>query len=255
MRFSFFYFCFVFLLVLFFMSTHQPQYGVIFDMDGTLADNIPVHFQVFTEVFKDHNVEISVEKMKNECSGLRNPEILEIFFPNASEEEKEAISIEKEKRYKAYYEHRAEELEGLTLFLKDLKAHGVRMAIGTSAPIENLEFFTQALNIRSYFDVEIFDKSVVNGKPHPEVFITAARELGVLPEHCIVFEDAKAGIQAAHNAKMRVACVTTSHTAEELKEAGAIWSMPDYSQMNYERLIALFEQEATHPQFIQSQYV
>ena len=237
------------------MTTDKQQYGVIFDMDGTLADNIPVHFKVFTEVLKDHNVEITAEQMLNQCSGMRNPEILEIFFPNATEEEKDAISADKESRYKKHYEHQAHELAGLTPFLKDLKAHGVKIAIGTSAPIENLDFFTEVLHIREYFDVEIYDKSVVNGKPDPEVFLTAAAQLGVDVDHCIVFEDARIGIQAAHNAKMRVACVTTSHTKEELIQAGAIWSKPDYTGMDYEKFLALFSIEPQYQQFIQSQYV
>lgn len=237
------------------MTTDKQQYGVIFDMDGTLADNIPVHFKVFTEVLKDHNVEITAEQMLNQCSGMRNPEILEIFFPNATEEEKEAISTDKESRYKRYYEHQAQELAGLTPFLKDLKDHGVKIAIGTSAPLENLDFFTEVLHIRKYFDVEIYDKSVVNGKPNPEVFLSAAAQLGVDIDHCLVFEDAKIGIQAAHNAKMRVACVTTSHNEDELTQAGAIWSKPDYVGMNYEKFLELFSIEPTYPQFIQPQYV
>lgn len=224
-------------------------------MDGTLADNIPVHFKVFTEVLKDHNVEITAEQMLNQCSGMRNPEILEIFFPNATEEEKEAISTDKESRYKRYYEHQAQELAGLTPFLKDLKDHGVKIAIGTSAPLENLDFFTEVLHIRKYFDVEIYDKSVVHGKPNPEVFLSAAVQLGVDIDHCLVFEDAKIGIQAAHNAKMRVACVTTSHNEDELTQAGAIWSKPDYVGMNYEKFLELFSIEPTYPQFIQPQYV
>lgn len=237
------------------MTTDKQQYGVIFDMDGTLADNIPVHFKVFTEVLRDHNIEITAEQMLNQCSGMRNPEILEIFFPNATEEEKEAITTDKESRYKRYYEHQAQELAGLTPFLKDLKAHGIKIAIGTSAPLENLDFFTEALHIREYFDVEIYDKSVVNGKPDPEVFLSAAAQLGVDIDRCLVFEDAKIGIQAAHNAKMRVACVTTSHNAEELIQAGAIWSKADYTGMNYEKFMQLFQIEPTYSKFIQPQYV
>lgn len=237
------------------MATAEQQYGVIFDMDGTLADNIPVHFRVFTEVLRDHNIEITEDQMLNQCSGMRNPEILEIFFPNATEEEKEAISADKENRYKKYYEHQAQELAGLTPFLKDLKAHGVKIAIGTSAPIENLDFFTEALNIRQYFDVEIYDKSVVNGKPHPEVFLTAAERLGVNADHCIVFEDAKIGIQAAHNAKMRVACVTTSHNEQELQQAGAIWCKPDYIGMTYEKYMDFFKISPNFASYIQPQYV
>jgi HAD superfamily hydrolase (TIGR01509 family) len=198
--------------------------------------------------------------LHDNLKSLKSIEISNDYVPptipeNATEEEKEAISTDKESRYKRYYEHQAQELAGLTPFLKDLKDHGVKIAIGTSAPLENLDFFTEVLHIRKYFDVEIYDKSVVNGKPNPEVFLSAAVQLGVDIDHCLVFEDAKIGIQAAHNAKMRVACVTTSHNEDELTQAGAIWSKPDYVGMNYEKFLELFSIEPTYPQFIQPQYV
>lgn len=234
------------------MKSEQQQYGAIFDMDGTLADNIPVHMRVFQGIFKEHGVDVSLDVMLKECNGLRNPEILEKFLPHTTDAEREVITHEKEVIYRSYYREHAKEIAGLTNFLKDLKANGVKLALGTSAPIENLEFFMEVLGVGEYFDEKIYDKSVVNGKPHPEVFLTAAERLGVDADHCIVFEDAVMGVKAAHNAKMRVACVTTSHTSEELFGMGAIHTMDDYTGMNYEKYMELFKIAPTYPKFIQS---
>ena len=89
------------------------------------------------------------------------------------------------------------------------------MAIGSAAPPFNVDFVLDNLKIRDYFQAVISSVDVVESKPHPEVFLKAAKSLGVKPSSCIVFEDAPKGVEAAANAGIECIVVTTMHDASE----------------------------------------
>jgi beta-phosphoglucomutase-like phosphatase (HAD superfamily) len=84
------------------------------------------------------------------------------------------------------------------------------------------------LNLRHYFPVVIGPGDVVESKPHPEVFLKAAAGLGILPEHCIVFEDSPRGIEAAARAGMRAIGITSYHTPDELEHENVLFTIEDY---------------------------
>ena len=102
-----------------------------------------------------------------------------------------------------------------------LDSRGMRLAIGSSAPPENVELILSAGRLHGAFDAVVDGSHVSRGKPAPDVFLLAAERLRIAPSSCIVIEDAPAGIQAAVAAGTTAVGVTTTHTAAQLNDAGA----------------------------------
>src|SRR5690606_23613492 len=109
-------------------------------------------------------------------------------------------------------------LPGLMPFLTELKSAGYRLAVATSAPYPNLEMIIDGLNIRHFFDSILTSEDVQRHKPEPEVYIKSALNLGLKPEHCVVFEDSYSGVSAGLSAGAKVVGLLTSHTRDELPE-------------------------------------
>ena len=189
--------------------------GVIFDMDGTMVDNMMVHHRIWQRVLKGLGLDWSIDKVKAEVHGV-NTEILKRLFGNQySEEERVRISNEKEAAYRVYFEPQLELIEGLSEFLERLHEANIPMAIGTAAPKENADFVLDTLNIRHYFKGVFHAGSVQKGKPDPEIFIKAAASMNLSPADCLVFEDSVSGAATAKNAGCKAIIVTTTHEVEE----------------------------------------
>jgi HAD superfamily hydrolase (TIGR01509 family) len=132
-----------------------------------------------------------------------------------------AISDEKEIAFRRLIRGAARPLPGVLRWLARLQAAGVRQAVASSGPMENIEAVVDELGIRHYFQTLVSGARMA-GKPDPAVFLEAARRLGALPEHCVVVEDAVAGVEAARRAGMRCIAVTTTNPAALLQGADRI---------------------------------
>ena len=107
-------------------------------------------------------------------------------------------------------------------FLGGAAAAGIALALATSAGENNIRFVLQGLGLESYFEATVRGDEVTNGKPAPEIFLTAAARLGVPPENCLVFEDAFAGIEAAGRAGMSVVALATTLRPEQMRDIAHI---------------------------------
>ena len=192
--------------------------GAIFDMDGTLVDNIKIHFQAFAEMSKRYNVAAEAGGDFSQLNGRGNEDIITALFPAWLIEQKgvEGLGREKEEVYREIYAPIIEPTNGLVSFLERLRTEGFICAVGSSGPRENVDFVLDKCGIRDYFEVLISGDMVTRCKPDPEIFLMAASRLGLQPEECVVFEDSVSGVAAAKAAGMKVVAVTTTHTAEEL---------------------------------------
>ena len=191
--------------------------GVIFDMDGVLVDNADIHIEALEIFFGRLGVDGWQDNIM-ECFGMGSNEIWEMLIPPhiLCQKPLEQWTREKEAIYREIYESRIKEVNGLTALLKELTANGIKCAVGSSACIENVEFVLDRCNIGSYFSQTVCGDDVKRCKPDPEIYLTAARKLGLEPSECLVFEDAKAGIKAARNAGMKVVALATSLPRETL---------------------------------------
>ena len=135
-----------------------------------------------------------------------------------TDEEAYRIGDEKEALFRELYAPHIVPVPGIPEFLKALKAAGIKTAVGTSAPVENLDFVMEKLGLREYFDVLLHEKLVNHPKPDPEIYQLAMQMLGVSPADSVIFEDSMTGIRAARASGARVVGVATTHTPEELAE-------------------------------------
>ena len=113
-------------------------------------------------------------------------------------------------------------LPGVREFLERLDAAGIPRIIGSSTPRENIELVIELVGLHRYFQQIVAAADVTHGKPDPEVFLLCAQRLDCPANRCIVFEDAHAGIEAAHAAKMKVIGVATTHPATALGDADRV---------------------------------
>ncbi len=189
--------------------------GIIFDMDGTMVDNMMVHHRAWQRKLAELDLDLTIDEVKEKIHGI-NEEILErIFGDRFLLEDRRRISYEKEAAYREIFLPELRLVPGLQGFLEKAKAAGIPMAIGTAAPTENVDFVLNNLNLRPYFTAVLDAKSVTKGKPDPEVFLKAAAAMGLAVSDCLIFEDSVTGAEAARRAGAQAVIVTTTHGREE----------------------------------------
>lgn len=194
--------------------------AVIFDMNGTMIDDMGYHKKAWIEFCKRYGMILTEEEFKEKFSGKKNDAILpEILGKPLTPQELIDLSEEKEAVYREIYADYIKEVLGFTNFVRKLKEKGVRVAIATTAIAANRKFTLDALGLTDEFEVILGDEDVTNGKPHPEIYLETAKRLNLSTEECLVFEDSPPGVEAGKNAGMKVVGVLTTHTKEELSNA------------------------------------
>jgi HAD superfamily hydrolase (TIGR01509 family) len=118
-----------------------------------------------------------------------------------------------------------------------LKQNNVATAVATNAPISNLNFTLERINIRPYFDALIDATMVKEGKPNPEIYLKAAEKLNMPTDKCIVMEDSMTGVEAGLKANMKVVALTTTHKAEELAHTNLV--IDSFEDLTLDKLMAL----------------
>ena len=196
--------------------------AVIWDMDGVIADTALYHFRAWQDVFRKREVAYTEEDFKRNF-GRRNDTIIRnVTGGNLSGGEVEAIANEKEENYRRRVTRNIKPLPGAIELIRALKEHGVKMAIASSAPMENIQLIIRGLGINNYFQAIVSGRQVSEGKPSPQGFLLAAKELEVTPENCVVIEDAIDGVSGAKRAGMKCLAVTSNHTKQSLMEADLV---------------------------------
>jgi beta-phosphoglucomutase family hydrolase len=203
--------------------------AVIFDMDGVLVDNAHFHERAFAEYFSQFGTTLAPEMF-----GRGNDELMAELFPNESKERHHELAIGKEAYYRQIYEPHIKPVNGLLELLNELKNNSIRIAVGSSAPIENIDFVLDKLQIRHYFDVVVVAAMVQRAKPAPDIYLKTAELLNLAPENCLVVEDALAGIAAARAAGMKVAGVATSLPKERLTDTDRI--INDFTEITVDEI-------------------
>jgi len=192
--------------------------AVIFDIDGTIVDNMHLHAEAFGVFAERHGLPPLTKADRARLDGRRNSEIFPILFKrDVSRDEWQAYEHEKEGLYRELSKGRLTPMKGLGTLIERLTQDSVPVALATSAPEPNVTHTLAELALSNVFPVIVRGDEVARGKPAPDVFIEAARRLGVDPAHCLVFEDAPMGIEAAHAAGMRVVALTTSFQASHFR--------------------------------------
>jgi beta-phosphoglucomutase len=181
--------------------------AAIFDLDGVIVDTAKYHYLAWKRLANDLGfdfTEADNERLKG-VSRIRSLEILlEIGSLSLDESAKTAAAARKNTWYVEYISRMdaSEILPGAAEYIQTLRSRGVKIALGSAS--KNAPLILERLGINPLFDVVIDGNKVSQAKPHPEVFLCAAKGLNIPPANCIVFEDAEAGVAAAHRAGMGI---------------------------------------------------
>jgi beta-phosphoglucomutase len=211
--------------------------GAIFDMDGVLVDNLSYHVHAWQQFGREMGRDLA-ERDIRAVFGQRNREMVrKLLGPGLRDEDIPRLTERKEQIYRDCITPDLHPVPGLHDFLEQLKSAGIRSAVATSGPRVNVDFVLDRLAIRDYFDAIITGAEVTRSKPEPEIFLLAARQLGVEPEHCVVFEDSAAGIEAANRAGSICVALATTHSVEELRGQKVARIIPDFRSLTASNIL------------------
>ena len=191
--------------------------ALIFDMDGTMVDSMPSHAESWLVLAERHGLQIDLPELMRRTTGRTGLECMRILFErDMPDEEAFAYVQEKEVLYREIFAPQFAEVQGFSAFATDARARGLQIGVGTAGDKHNVAFAYARLLLRPLPTVAVGGDEGLPGKPEPAIFLEVARRLGVAPEHCIVFEDAPLGIEAARRAGMHAVGICTGHSAAEL---------------------------------------
>ncbi|MBU3181072.1 beta-phosphoglucomutase [Clostridium psychrophilum] len=208
--------------------------AIIFDLDGVLVNTAKYHYLAWKRLAKELNIDFTIEdneRLKGVSRMKSLDIILEIGNITLDDDTKNELAQKKNAWYVEYISKLtpADILPGVIVFLKSIKANGIKIALGSAS--KNSMLILTKLKLKDYFDAIIDGTKVSKAKPDPEVFLKGALELNVLPCQCIVFEDAQAGIDAAINGGMLAIGIGSK---DILKKANLV--LPGFSNIIFDNL-------------------
>jgi len=186
---------------------NKPILGVIFDLDGVIVSTDDCHYEGWKMMADKEGIYFD-RTINERLRGVSRMASLDIILEKAereySEEEKMALATYKNDAYKQLVQKLtpADILPGALETLKQLKAAGVKIAIGSSS--KNTPIILKQIGLSEMFDAVADGNQITRSKPDPEVFLLAAQKLGLKPSECMVVEDADAGVEAALAGGMQV---------------------------------------------------
>ncbi|HNZ28483.1 MAG: Beta-phosphoglucomutase [Candidatus Aerophobetes bacterium ADurb.Bin490] len=209
--------------------------AVIFDVDGVIIDTAPLHHKSWEIVLKrDYNMKFTFKDFKNKIDGMPRAKGVKALLPDADDKEVQRICDEKQKYFEILLKKNGVKIfkSTVNLILK-LKKEGIKVAMASSS--RNARPILEREGIFKYFDIDAEGALAKKGKPHPDIFLRAAKKLKVKPSECAVFEDAQIGIDAANAAGMKSIGVIREH---ELKKTDL--NVKDMRQATVEKIRGLF---------------
>ena len=206
----------------------------IFDLDGVIVDTATYHYKAWKRLANLLGFDFTHEQ-NEQLKGISRMDSLDLVlgWGNTQKSDSEKLQLAQQKN--AWYlefigQMKADEiLPGVRQFIEELKAAGIRIALGSAS--KNSAEILERTGISDFFDVIVDGNSVTRSKPDPEVFSRGAELLGLAPESCVVIEDAAAGIEAAHRAGMKVIGIGD---AQVLKNADLV--LPDTQKLSIQEL-------------------
>ena len=202
--------------------------GIIFDMDGTIVDSLPYHYEAWKIFFNQNKVENFSEKL-NEYKGGGTLDLMRTVYGNQySKKELKKMSEDKEKIFRKIYKGEIKQILGFKNFLDELKSKDIMVGLASNAIRKNVSMIINELEIYDHFDSIICGDEVINGKPNPEMFNETIDRFNINKDECLIFEDSLEGVLAAKNSGVKVIGITSSSSNKVLKDAGCVMSISDY---------------------------
>lgn len=218
--------------------------AILFDMDGVLIDSEEFICQAAITFFKHHGITVSPKDFLPFVGAGENRYlggVAEAYGMHI--EDIEAAKLETYHYYDQLVSGKLGALPGVLDFIEKCKAAGLLLAVATSADKTKMEINLREMGIpSSTFHALVNGKDVEHKKPAPDIYLAAAKALGVSIEGCLVFEDAVNGVQAARAAGAKCVAITSSFTKEQLSAEGADRVIQGFSDIqNLSELDSLFQ--------------
>ncbi len=210
----------------------------LFDLDGVIVDTAKYHFQAWHRLANNLGIHFT-EEDNERLKGISRMASLDIILEIGDQQYDDAQKAEMAERKNGWYSgligkmNPGEVLPKVIPFLDELRAHGIKLAIGSAS--KNASVIIDKIGLKEYFDAIIDGNATSHTKPHPDVFLKAASALGVEPANCVVFEDAYSGIQSARSANMRVIGVGSKDVLGD-----ADYVINSFEEFNLQRLRSIY---------------
>ncbi|MEQ1684854.1 MAG: HAD family phosphatase [Burkholderiaceae bacterium] len=192
--------------------------ALLFDLDGTLIDSMPHHHTAWVEWHARRGLKIDADSFFVSTAGRSNDEIFVDMLPGTSAVEIAVLVDEKETLYREFAAPSLALIAGAKVFVQRAKAAGLRLAVCTASTPQNMALAFQRFGIDAWVETVVSPADGLRGKPHPDIFLEAARRLGIAPAHCVVYEDAPLGVEGARRAGMQAVALTTTLPASAFSE-------------------------------------
>ncbi|MGC6421613.1 MAG: HAD family hydrolase [Flavobacteriaceae bacterium] len=203
--------------------------ALIFDMDGTLLDNMQYHEKSWEVFLQENELSIDMKTFERDYHHGTLQEVMARLFPHLSKpEDLVAIGQRKEEVYRELCQPHLKALPGLHTFLNRIQNKKIPMGLATMGDQINIDFTLSGLELVNYFKATTGGDQVQQGKPHPEIFLSTSKKLGVDASHCLAFEDTRSGIQSALAAGMDVVGIATMFSERELLDLGCVGAVRNY---------------------------
>jgi len=221
------------------MQINNQNIGCLFDLDGVLVDTAVYHYQAWKDLANSLGFDFT-EAQNEHLKGINRMRSLEMILEwggvQKTAEEMQVLATTKNEAYVKMISKMTENevLPGSLQLLQDLKAAGIKIALGSAS--KNSGLILQRTGLAPLFDAIVDGNHVGTSKPDPEVFLKGAELLGVDPQQCVVFEDAQAGVQAGKAGNMKVVGI-----GEAANLIGADVVKKDLSGISVEEIVALIK--------------
>ena len=221
----------------------QEFHAVLWDMDGTIIDSTECHFSTWMQVMERHGY--TLERPLFDANFGRNSRtVIPIFLGFEPEPDfLDQLMEEKAVLFRKAAPVEATLIPGVESWLNAAHVIGLRQAVASSGPLENIVTMVRAFHLSGYFD-DLVSGAALPAKPEPDIFLKAAERLGVPPEQCLVVEDVLPGVKAAKQAGMTCIAVTTTKPREKLRLADFV--VDNFTQPFDEALDALSTSFRSH---------
>ncbi|KAE9606851.1 putative sugar-terminal-phosphatase [Lupinus albus] len=208
-----------------------PLEAVLFDIDGTLCDSDPFHYQAFRvmlqEIGFNGGVPITEEFFIAFAAGKHNDDVALALFPDDIERGLKFLE-DKEAMFRKLAAEQVKALSGLHKVRKWIEDRGLKRAAVTNAPRPNAELLLSKLGLSDFFEAVIIGDECEHAKPHPDPYLKGLEVLKASKDHTLVFEDSVSGIKAGVAAGMPVIGLATRNPEHLLMEAKPAFLIKDY---------------------------
>jgi len=215
--------------------------AVIFDMDGVLIDSEPIHVGIEKLLFNKLGIDVS-ETVHRSYMGASNEFMYSDLRSRFKLSESVTELIESDELFRSDYFHRLDTIpanDGLISLLGQIKTAGLKLAVATSSSPEIANLLLNKCGIAPFFDAIVTTSEAGKSKPSPDVYLLAAKKIGVSPEDCIVFEDSPNGLLSAKSAGMF--CVVIQSDSELIQKLSkADYLIQSFTEITLTRLTDLF---------------